>query len=257
MARAPNGERAQFAHRARREALYKSLLLMTAMLAAGSAFSSALLLKGFILGWSVAWPPGPVNAEMIRRGVLPANEGGGFWPAWRVGLGACAGDFLWALSVSAGAGALVNTPRVRLGLGIVSLGLLLFLAFVFLRGAWRAYQGQRAAASDAAPGSQMKKRQLPGFLVGFTLALTSPWNIGFWLAVIGSQSGQLTAGFLSSLFLASAVVLGAITWGFVLALAVKLGARVFSRPGWQIATQGLTALVMLYFAAQLVLRLRA
>src|SRR5437016_13980562 len=39
----------------------------------------ALLLNGFILGWSVSWPPGPVNAEMIRRGLLPEKDGGGFW----------------------------------------------------------------------------------------------------------------------------------------------------------------------------------
>ena len=26
-----------------------------------------------------------------------------------------------------------------------------------------------------------------GYLLGLTLALTSPWNLGFWLAVIGGQ----------------------------------------------------------------------
>ncbi|MBA2623195.1 MAG: hypothetical protein H0U88_06180, partial [Chthoniobacterales bacterium] len=73
-----------------------------------AAFTTSTLVNGLILGWSVAWPPGPVNAEMIRRGLLPQAEGGGFWAAWRVGLGACTGDFLWALSVSAGAGAVIN-----------------------------------------------------------------------------------------------------------------------------------------------------
>ena len=71
------------------------------------------LLNGFILGWSVAWPPGPINAEMIRRSLLPHSAGGGFWSAWPLGLGACSGDFWSALGVTAGAGALMNTPKVR------------------------------------------------------------------------------------------------------------------------------------------------
>ena len=218
--------------------------------------NSAFLFQGFLLGWSVAWPPGPINAEMLRRGLLPKAHGGGFWSAWRVGLGACTGDGLWALGVSLGAGALINTPKMRVILGLISLCLLLFLTATFTRGAWRAWCDRRAHLHPAAEVPR-QKRGLPGFLLGFTLALTSPWNIGFWLAVIGSQSGRLSGSFLNSLFLAGSVLLGAITWGFVLATTVKFGARIFSRPSWQIATQALTALLMLYFAATLVLRLLA
>ena len=98
----------------------------------------SILFNGIVLGWSVAWPPGPVNAEMIRRGLLPREQGGGFWETWRVGLGACTGDFLWAFVVAAGAGALLNKPGVRIALGATSLVLLLVLAAVFSRAAWKA-----------------------------------------------------------------------------------------------------------------------
>ncbi|MGI9088710.1 MAG: LysE family translocator [Chthoniobacterales bacterium] len=215
-----------------------------------SGFSSATLASGLVLGWSVAWPPGPINAEMIRRGLLPRSQHGGFWSAWLVGLGACTGDFFWALVVSAGAGALINTPTIRLILSVLSLVLLLFLATIFARGAWRTLQ-QHRAQTDAPPC-----RQMPAYLLGLTFALTSPWNIGFWLAVIGSQSSTMTGSFAHSLFLAASVVVGAMTWGCILSVAVKLGARIFSRPGWQAATQAMTALVMLYFAARLVIQLR-
>ncbi len=96
-----------------------------------------ILINGFVLDWSVAWPPGPVNAEMIRRGLLPREQGGGFWGTWRVGLGACTGDFLWALSVAAGAGVLLNKPGVRTVLGLISLALLLVLAAIFSVSAWK------------------------------------------------------------------------------------------------------------------------
>lgn len=214
---------------------------------------SPTLINGLILGWSVAWPPGPINAEMIRRGLLPKSQGGGFWSAWVLGLGACTGDFLWALGVSAGAGVLLNTPAIRAVLGIVSLALLLFLAGVFARGAWRTAR-EHTANSERIDAPRELRGRSKGYLLGLTVALTSPWNIGFWLAVIGSQSGSART-FLDSLFLAIAVVLGAIAWGCVLSLAVKLGARIFARPAWQVATQALTAVVMLYFAVRLVLRM--
>lgn len=207
-----------------------------------------LLLNGFILGWSVAWPPGPINAEMIRRGLLPKARGGGFWAAWPIALGACTGDFLWAFAVSLGAGTMLNTPGIRRALAVVSLCLLLFLAARFAIAAWRVYQTHRADAAAMSAEAQRKG----GFLLGFFMVLMSPWNVGFWLAVIGSQP-NLASGVSQSLAVAGFVVLGALTWSVVLCAAVQLGARVFARPGWQVATQALTSLVMLWFAARLVL----
>jgi threonine/homoserine/homoserine lactone efflux protein len=213
-----------------------------------------ILVNGFVLGWSVAWPPGPINAEMIRRSLLPHSAGGGFWSAWPLGLGACCGDFSWALAVSAGAGALMNTPKIRFALGIFSLVLLLFLAVSYAVKAWREFRHHRAARlTNELPAQRPGRRS--GFLLGFTLALMSPFNIGFWLAVVGSQQ-RTSHTFINSLALAGSVVLGAIAWSLVLCLAVRQGARIFARPSWQILTQALTAAVMIYFAIRLVFQLR-
>lgn len=216
-----------------------------------SAISWAAIANGLVLGWSVAWPPGPINAEIIRRVLLPRTQGGGFWPAWQVGLGACTGDFLWALGVAAGAGALLASPRLHLALGVISFCLLLFLAFNFARGAWRTAR----ATTQIIPSAPTKKpmNSARGYLLGFLMALTSPWNVGFWFAVVGGQgAAQKQTSFLNSLVLAIAVVSGAITWTLVLCTALKLGARIFARPAWQVATQALSALVMLFFAVRLV-----
>ena len=212
-------------------------------------------LNGIILGWSVAWPPGPINAEMIRRSLLPPSAGGGFWSAWPLGLGATSGDFCWALGVTAGAGALMNTPKVRFILGIISLVLLLFLACIYAIGAWRAAHAYRRSSLTNELSIRSSRRRRGGFFLGFTLALASPFNIGFWLAVIGSQQKN-SHTVLSSLALAGSVVLGALTWTLVLCLAVRRGARIFARPSWQILTQALTAAVMIYFAVRLALQLR-
>ena len=216
-----------------------------------NGLSGAMIVNGLVLGWSVAWPPGPINAEMIRRALLPRG-GGGFWAAWQLGLGACTGDFIWALGVAAGAGALLASPRLHTALGVISFLLLLFLAFTFARGAWRTAHEARASAlaSDGLPEEQRSSSR--GYLLGLILALTSPWNIGFWFAVVGGQrSTQGSMSFLQSLTLAAAVVSGAIAWTIVLCVALKLGARIFARPAWQIATQAVSAVVMLFFAARL------
>jgi threonine/homoserine/homoserine lactone efflux protein len=199
--------------------------------------SAAVLLRGLALGWSVAWPPGPVNAEMVRRGLGP-----GFLSAYLVAIGACSGDFLWALSVSLGAGALAQGPRVRLALGFVSFVLLLFLAFSFLRGALRARRGHAPPRPlDSTHG---------GYLLGLTLALSSPWNIAFWLAVVGQQDTLTPA---ASIAFAACVLAGALAWGLVLCFALRLGAR-FATPAWEVTTQALTGLLMLGFAVRLALR---
>lgn len=220
---------------------------------------TATLINGFILGWSVAWPPGPVNAEMLRRSVMPRAQGGGFWAAWKLGLGACTGDFIWALAVMTGAGALLNTPRVRQVLAVVSFLLLLFLAGMFALGAWRAAHsmGNETPADGHLSNNGNRVTGRRGYLLGLTLALTSPWNLGFWLAVIGGQqSVTRDPSFGNSLAFALAVVLGAVAWTLVFSVALKHGGKIFARPAWQAATQAITSLLMLFFAGKLLLTLR-
>jgi threonine/homoserine/homoserine lactone efflux protein len=225
---------------------------------ADSALLGATLLNGFVLGWSVSWPPGPVNAEMIRRGLLPQERGGGFWPAWQVGLGACGGDFLWAFGVATGAGVVIGRPALQPILAAISFAILLLLATIYAVGAWRSFRGANATSPkpETAPPKRSRTRR-GSLLLGFVMAITSPWNLGFWLAVIGGQQANRSSGpIFDSLALAISVVLGAASWTVVLCVAVKSGARVFARPGWQIATQVLTALVMIWFAVKVAVHFR-
>ncbi len=172
------------------------------------------LVNGYILGWPVAWPPGPINAEMIRRGLLPKDRGSGFLSAWPIGLGACTGDFIWAFCASVGAGALLNAMTIRRVLAIVSLALLLFIAAHFAMGAWKIYRVHRSVEFQAP-----KNERRGGFLLG-----------------LGSQPTP-SASVRQSLAIGVAVVLGALTWGVVLRTAVKFGAHIFSHPNWQVATE--------------------
>jgi threonine/homoserine/homoserine lactone efflux protein len=202
---------------------------------------------GFLLGWSVAWPPGPINAEMIRRGLAY-----GFAPALGLGLGACAGDALWAVAVVLGAGALLAAPGAHLALGVLSTVLLLLLAGLFLRGAWRGLRSWRAGA--APPPSGRFETGRAGVALGLSMALTSPWNVAFWLAVIGRPETS-QQGFAGSLVVAGAVILGAALWCVILCSSVVLLRLSFRSAAWEVLAKGATGLLMLYFAAKSVVRL--
>jgi threonine/homoserine/homoserine lactone efflux protein len=199
---------------------------------------AGLAAYGFLLGWSVAWPPGPINAEMIRRGFAA-----GFPAAVAVGLGACSGDALWAVLVMTGVGLLLG-PGTRFALGIASSVLLLVLAGMFLSAAWRAWRGREA---PTAPNRVATTRR--GYFLGLGLALTSPWNLGFWLAVMGRPQ-SLEAGIGGALTVAGAVLLGAGAWvtvlcGFVVRLRLRLDGKL-----WRLVADGLTGILMLGFALE-------
>lgn len=207
--------------------------------------SPTLLAEGFLLGWSVAWPPGPINAEMIRRGLAGERRA-----AIAIGLGACSGDFLWALAVATGLAALTRVETVQRVLGVVSLLLLTWLAVHFLRTAWRHARSHAVAGSTTAPVRSGGAGRAYAF--GFGMALSSPWNIVFWIGALGRGAGSAPLG--AGLVRAVAVVAGALTWVVVLNTATRFGAR-FAKPSWDIITHAATGLLMLYFAIDLAMKL--
>jgi threonine/homoserine/homoserine lactone efflux protein len=208
---------------------------------------ASLLIEGFVFGWSVAWPPGPINAEIVRRGIAR-----GFVAAYTVALGAASGDALWAISTAAGAGFFFANATARVVLGIASTALLLALAVIFLRGAWREWGADRSAPT--APGRFDSTRA--GYGLGLSMSLTSPWNIGFWIAVMGRPE-LAGRGILDSLVVAGAVMAGALSWCLVVASAVTLLSVRADTHWWEIIAKGATGFLMLGFAVRGVVRLVA
>ena len=98
--------------------------------------------------------------------------------------GASSADAMWAIAVAFGVGLLFAAPPARLAMGVLSIALLVALALLFLRGAWRAFATSGAAAAETeAPVKFASARG--GFGLGALLAVTSPWNVAFWLAAMG------------------------------------------------------------------------
>jgi threonine/homoserine/homoserine lactone efflux protein len=92
-----------------------------------------------------------------------------------------------------------------------------------------------------------------GYLLGLGMALSSPWNLAFWLAVMGRPQ-SLDAGVAGALAVAGAVILGAGAWvlvlcGSVVRLRLRLANGFWGRL-WRLVADSLTGILMLGFGAQ-------
>ncbi|MFB6146642.1 MAG: LysE family translocator [Halobacteriaceae archaeon] len=130
---------------------------------AASLLSAAV---GAALGLSLAAPPGPLNALIAGEA---ATRG------WRAGvaagLGAMTADACFFLATAAGLQPLLaRAERLRAGLFVVG-GLLLWLLAV------SAYR-DTSTGGDGKAGVERR-----GFGGAFALAITNPYQIGWWLTV--------------------------------------------------------------------------
>lgn len=140
----------------------------------------ATALAGAVLAWSLAAPPGPINALIAH-----AAARRGFWAGWVYGLGAIAGDMTMFVLTGIGVVAIVDRlPWLKVGLSFVGAGLLLWFAI----GAWRTARG------GARLGSDDEDRALPAsreFVKAYAIVITSPYNWAWWLTAGASMLSLL------------------------------------------------------------------
>ena len=162
------------------------------------------------------------------------------------------------MAVALGVGLLFTAPLARAGMGVVGVALLIALAFLFLRAAWRAFA--RGGAPQSKPEAARKFASARGgFGLGAAMALTSPWNVAFWLAAMGRpELAGARAG--SLLIMAAAVIAGALTWEIIWATSNAVLHRSLegaAKRWWTIFVDLATGILMLYFAVTSVQRLMA
>jgi L-lysine exporter family protein LysE/ArgO len=130
-----------------------------------------LAIRGIIVGVSLGAPVGPINVEIVRRGLRS-----GFLSGWMVGVGAITADTLYCLAVIAGLTPLIDQVAVRLVLWTLGAAFLMFLAYTSFRAARD--QGRMMSGSDGS----IERRS---FTTGFLMALLNPMGIFFWLSIGG------------------------------------------------------------------------
>lgn len=161
-----------------------------------------LLLKtAYITGWMVAAPIGPVNLEIIQRGLRQRPLAG-----FMVGLGAICIDGMYLLLFSLGLRLVMQWPWVQSLLFVLGGALLCWLAVRSLRDGVRLLR-QSALAADAVAKPPVSLRGC--YLIGLAMTGSNPMTIAFWSA-LSLQFTELAMGL--RLLACGVMMLGCLSW---------------------------------------------
>jgi threonine/homoserine/homoserine lactone efflux protein len=195
---------------------------------------------GMFIGVALAAPIGPVNIEIITRGLRH-----GFRNGWHVGLGALTADTMYATIIVTGLTPVADRPSTRVPL---------FLAGAVML-AWVGYSSLRVAmhASTEAPVGAPKGHR--SYVTGFLIAVLSPMGIVYWLSVGAALVAEAVArvGKIGAPVLVGGVFLGLLVWVTSLSAVAQVSRRFVTGAGmrWITACSGL---IILGFAAWFLIR---
>ncbi|EIJ81355.1 putative L-lysine exporter protein LysE2 [Bacillus methanolicus PB1] len=175
------------------------------------------VLSYIILGLSLSIPVGPINIEMIKRGIK-----NGFWHSWAVGLGGMSADVVLMLLIYFGISNYLTTPIAQSIMWIFGFLILVFLGFESIRDAFK-----EVTISDEV----QKESKSKSFLSGFLIAISNPLNIIFWIGIYGSvlTTTLNTVHQGQALLFSSAIFIGIALWDLSVASTIHFGRKFASQ----------------------------
>ncbi len=208
------------------------------------------LLAGFVCGFVVCIPVGPVNLTVIRYALRK-----GFLPAFLVGLGAAAAEMIYAAALLAGHTTILDKPLVRDTMRAVAVAVIALIGIRSLL-----FREEKVEARDAAVAERVDERwHHPRALVlGFVLTITNLMLLVLWATLTAFLfAREWVQPALSSRAMCSVgVLLGCSVWYLALAFFVSLAHRRVSPKTLTILVRA-CGVVFLLFAGLLAYRLAA
>jgi len=175
------------------------------------------LLQGFLIGFALAAPVGPVGLLCIRRSIAHGRLAG-----FLTGLGAAVADGLFGLAAVLGLAAVTAFVARHAGAFQLTGGILLFLMGLAI------LRPQPGAGAGDSPGTaRLSAAHLPRvFLSTFVIAVLNPATIAACLGIFTSFAVDLhTAGTGQAFLLVLGVFLGSATWWLILSTAASAFGR--------------------------------
>jgi putative LysE/RhtB family amino acid efflux pump len=188
-------------------------------------------LVGFGLGFFVALQLGPMSLFLVRSTLR-----GGVLTGLGVGAGIAAVDALYAAAGAAGAAPLLLIDPVRLILGLVGAGVILWLGLRTLWAAWHVRAGLDGDAA-ATPWS--------AFRTSLGATASNPLTILSWAAIFSAASSDTAA-----VPLVAGVGLGSLAWVSTLAVITAVVRRAIGTRSIRVA-DGIAGLGLLGFGGVL------
>ena len=189
------------------------------------------LLKGAVIGFSIAAPVGPIGILCIRRSLAD-----GHWIGLATGLGAATADAAYGCIAGFGLSAissLLMAQRAWLGLA---------------GGIFLCYLGIRTfLARPADDRTEIRnQRAASAYLSTFVLTLTNPMTILSFIAVFAGSGLGTSPDYLNASSLVAGVFAGSALWWLLLSGGVSLF-RAHLSPTWMRAVNWLSGGILLAF----------
>ncbi len=174
------------------------------------------LLQNILLGLTLAAPIGPVNLEIIKRGL-----NSGFKQAFLTGAGAMCADTTYLILIFFGLTSFFNFVFMKIFLGIVGSIILIYLGIVSIKVFFC-----KAGATE----NKFHRLFKTSFETGYVLAISSPMTIVWWTGVFGALLAAQTQmqTNISAFFSCLSILLGCFLWVFFLAVALHWGKKIIN-----------------------------
>ncbi|MGB3307206.1 MAG: LysE family transporter [Thermomicrobiales bacterium] len=202
----------------------------------GAGAIAGLILYGMTVGVVLAAPIGPINVEIIVRGVR-----NGFRSGWLLGIGALTADTIYAALVVSGLTPLADRPVLRIPLYLAGAIMLGYVGWSSVR---RALHGELVDEADAAA-----PRNGRNYITGFLLAAFNPMGIVYWLSVGAGLVADAVnrVGRIGAPVLVGGVFLGILAWVTAISLVAQVSRRIVTGNGMRWIT-GLSGVLVIGFA---------
>jgi threonine/homoserine/homoserine lactone efflux protein len=178
-------------------------------------------LSGFVSGFLVSIPVGPVNLTIVNEGART-----GFKYAALIGAGATGMEVVYCFIAFTGLGTFFTNDYVRAAIELISFIFLLYLGIRFLKASSVSTAVRFGKATDTI-GEQIERRLHPhsAFMIGFVQVLGNPGVLVFWVVAAGNLIAHdwVQPDWLGRLACVAGVALGTGAWFVALSVAAARG----------------------------------
>lgn len=174
------------------------------------------LVTGIVLGFSIAAPPGPINATIANR-IAPTRS---WWSGFAVGLGAMTADGFFLLITFLGWTGVISSHKEFSSWIYLAGGLVLVIYAIFVV---RRYRPEVSRIIQKAHGNiqntELNSSQAKqSYALGLSMGLTNPYQIAWWLSVglaaISSFGSFVAVGFFLGIIIENTIYTTVLKFGF-------------------------------------------
>lgn len=174
------------------------------------------LLQNILLGLSLAAPIGPVNVEIIKRGLKS-----GFKQAFLTGTGAMSADATYLTLIFFGLAAFLNIAALKIALGFLGSFVLVYLGSLSVRDFFH-----KASLTENEPRRLFKNSYATGYVITISCPITIVWWTGIFGALLASQTETQTS--LSAYLSCLTILLGCFIWVIFISAALHWGKKIIT-----------------------------